>query len=612
VCGHAAYRNAQGGIYNCDVTLRNRLLLILALVGGLCTLTGVGLLRVSIDRHERQELGSVLQIRAHAATGMLDGQMRTAREACSATAAHPGVLACARSGACGDSAADTLQASAAVAGLDSLQVLTPGGQALVVTGDPTGAGLARGHDSTGTMLVRGMGSWWTTLDGVPTQLSVAPVTEDGQRWALVLAARELRSLQPLKEAAGADLALVGGDVVLVHTFGSAASDDVAAVLSASARTEPRRVGIEGERYGVLGADLDPGAGAYRPTLQVAVPWRPITGLDREVSGTLLVIGAVGIVLAAVMLLFTARALTAPLERLVAFARHAAEGDPQALGDHSELPEVAVLEDALEDWLRQQRHLLDQGEQGAREGRDREIDRWIQGSLTPEPPEVEAYDLAVGTWRHDTAGGDLVEMVETDTGALWIAVGDASARGLRAGMLCTLATGALRAAVGIAPASSPSRLLQALDDVLRRYIEAVVWPDSFLAIRLLRLAPDGILSFAGAHEEMVLLRADGTTAEALDWRGSFCGLGLGGEVDDPDGRVRLAPGDCLVLVTDGLLGAVDENGRLFGSRGVQRVVEDASGQPARVVRDRLMGTWTHWARRPDDDATVVVVRRRGAA
>jgi serine phosphatase RsbU (regulator of sigma subunit) len=595
------------------VTIRARLLLILALVGGVCTLGGGVLIHGRLDRHAFEELSGELTLHTAQASDLLESRGDHVARAAGALATHPAAMRRVRGGAGErDALAASMHSLAAVAELDALLLLQVDGRVAATQGTPRVAELAAAHEATTSMLQRGTGRWWAQLDGVPAQLAIEPISEGGQRHGLALAVRQLVDLDATLDTTGADLAIVAGDTVLVHTYTGDLEPALADVLTGARSDSPRRVGIRGERSLLTGIDLATHAGSLQPRLQVTIPWLPRNDLGRDLLLQVAFLGIVGIAVACALLLLTVRAITRPLERLVAFARRAAEGDLRPVEHHAAVPEIAVLEDALNDWLRQQQRQLDEGEQDAREQRDREIDRWIQGSLNPATPGEAAHDMAVGSWRHEDAGGDLCEIVETASGTLWIALGDASTRGLRAGMLSTLLSGALRAAVETAPASSPGRLLQAMDDVLLRYTESVGWEQTFVALRLLRLAPDGTLAYAGAHEEMLLLRADDDGAEVLDWRGAFCGLGISGEVDDPDGRARLAHGDTLVLVSDGVLAAADEGGRLFGSERVSRVARDARGQPARVMRDRLMAAWTQWARGPDDDATVVVVRRRSGA
>jgi serine phosphatase RsbU (regulator of sigma subunit) len=305
---------------------------------------------------------------------------------------------------------------------------------------------------------------------------------------------------------------------------------------------------------------------------------------------------------------SSRSILHPIDQLVAIARRAAAGDNSPVRQHTDIPEIAVLEDALTDLLRQQQRLIKQTRDEARRERDVEIGAWIQDSVTPESLALPGLDLAAGTWRDPDASGDYYDLFEAG-GELWLAIGDVAARGLRAGMLATLLHGSVRAAIEVDPEASPSAVLRALDPLFSRYLTTVGWSETFIALRLVRLSPDGTVRYAGAHEEMLLQRAGEQSTALHQWHGAWLGLGDDGLADDPDGELSLAPGDTLVLFTDGLLGAVDATGRYFGMAGLTKIIERSSGHPSRVVRDRLMTAWSEWVAAPGDDATVIVVRRR---
>jgi len=348
----------------------------------------------------------------------------------------------------------------------------------------------------------------------------------------------------------------------------------------------------------------------RLALSVLVPFE--TASSGELLETLSLIGVIAMAVAAVLLWLSSRAVTVPLERLVTFARDAAAGELRPVERHAAVPEIAVLEDALNDWLRQQERLFELHEAEGRSDRDQEIDRWFQRSVLPQLPQLAGYDLAVGSWRAAEAGGDCCEAILCDDGVLWIAVGEVAARSLRAGILATLLHGSLETAVRAAPAAPPTRVLAVLDDVLARYIERVGWDRTFVAVRLLRIGPDGCVAYAGAHGEMLLSSADGASCEPLDWHGAWLGLGQVGDRDDPDGELTLGAGDTLLLYTDGVSAAQDSSARLFGAERIARALAEARDHPARVLVERLMGQWEQWADRRLDDATIVVVRRRHGA
>jgi len=585
------------------VTIRARLILTLLLVGISFTVASVAIVHRSLEQAAVQRAEGDLAAKITGVEHCFAGMRQSLRVATASIARDPDVVAFLQDpGRNPGNAKVALRTARSLSEADALLLLSPDGTPLLADGPLAVREAVIDDDALGSMLVRGHGTWWTIVEQTPLAATIAPVTEGKQRFGLVVAIYALNSVKPLKITVGAELGATYDSDVLEHTFGHEHGSDAEAVLRLPDQPGGRRVAVGSQRYLMRQIRLDD-----RLVLGVLVPLGAAS--SRELFKTLSLIGVIAMAVAAVMLWFSSRAITGPLERLVTFARNAAAGELRPVERHAAVPEIAVLEDALNDWLRQQQRSLEHGEADCRAGRDREIDRWIQRSMLPTMPEVAGYDLALGSWRAADAGGDCCEAVLCDHGELWIAVGEVATRSLRAGMLATLLHGCLEAAVRTAPAAPPSHILGALDDVLTGYVQRAGWEHTFVALRLLRLGPDGGLAFAGAHEEMLLLRAGAETCEPLDWCGAWLGLGRSGERDDPDGKLHLAAGDTLLLYTDGLLAAQDDTARTFGAERIIETLLDSRGQPARVVSERLLGRWERFAHRRPDDATLVVIRRR---
>jgi serine phosphatase RsbU (regulator of sigma subunit) len=109
---------------------------------------------------------------------------------------------------------------------------------------------------------------------------------------------------------------------------------------------------------------------------------------------------------------------------------------------------------------------------------------------------------------------------------------------------------------------------------------------------------------GGHPLPLVLRADGTVEHA-GIPGTLLGI-----FADPDLRedvVELAPGDALVLYTDGVTEA-GLVGKQFGERALREALEVCFGMSARSVaehvRNRVM---EHEGGMPRDDVAVLVLR-----
>jgi sigma-B regulation protein RsbU (phosphoserine phosphatase) len=73
---------------------------------------------------------------------------------------------------------------------------------------------------------------------------------------------------------------------------------------------------------------------------------------------------------------------------------------------------------------------------------------------------------------------------------------------------------------------------------------------------------------------------------------------------------LAPGDRLLMWTDGVSEALDVDGRPFGRSRVERVIADTIGGSAGLVEALTDAVRRHAGGTPQDDVTVVAVTVSG--
>jgi sigma-B regulation protein RsbU (phosphoserine phosphatase) len=89
------------------------------------------------------------------------------------------------------------------------------------------------------------------------------------------------------------------------------------------------------------------------------------------------------------------------------------------------------------------------------------------------------------------------------------------------------------------------------------------------------------------------------------------LGVKGEYHWKQKFVTLAPGDVLVLYTDGVTEAQDPQGDLFEMPRLQEVVRRTAGRSAKTILDAILNEVQRFtAGAPgQDDIAIVVIRRK---
>jgi PAS domain S-box-containing protein len=235
---------------------------------------------------------------------------------------------------------------------------------------------------------------------------------------------------------------------------------------------------------------------------------------------------------------------------------------------------------------------------------RQLAEQLQRETLPERPLRLPRARVATRYRAGGAGmrvgGDFFDAFSTQDGATLLVIGDVTGKGAPAAAIATVARSTLRTA-GLYETSAAAILCTLNLTLLRHRAETT--RGRFVSVAACRLDEgprDGLevtICLAG-HPAPVLQRADGTVQVA--GRGGTL-LGFKGEPRLQEVGVTLAPGDRLVLFTDGLSEAMES---LDPPRTVQDVLQDGRDRSLDTLADRLLDQ-AALGRRVDDVAICVV-------
>ena len=207
------------------------------------------------------------------------------------------------------------------------------------------------------------------------------------------------------------------------------------------------------------------------------------------------------------------------------------------------------------------------------------------------PHIAGLDY-YSDWRPARGlSGDYLDYFELPDGALGLALGDVSGKGLAAALL-TSSLHSLARALRHGQGGSLSVLTAAIDEMFYE-----VCPDSSYATMFMaRLdAARGVLHYVNAgHEPPVVLRKTryGYRSVALEPTGPVIGM-----LRKPvfhENAITLAPGDVLVAFTDGLCETVNPRGEEWGFHRLLATVQASSYRRARDIVDQVLEAATEFA------------------
>jgi len=238
-------------------------------------------------------------------------------------------------------------------------------------------------------------------------------------------------------------------------------------------------------------------------------------------------------------------------------------------------------------------------------------RQVQQDLLPAGIE-DRPGVDFSTYFEPSAaiGGDYFDILAAGDGRVAVVVADVAGHGLAAGLRMALVKSALTLLVEDRVAA-PAILAR-----VHRLLRNKAGERSFVTASLSLFDPaTGSFELTNAgHPPAYVVRGGGQVEEILAPGMPLGAIGAVGGVAAPPGEARgkLAPGDAMVWLSDGLIECVNAAGEQFG---YDRVRQHLAGPPAsaEALRDRLLdAVRRHTQGLPaDDDRTLVVMRYRGA-
>ncbi|MEV0564377.1 fused response regulator/phosphatase [Dactylosporangium sp. NPDC050588] len=222
---------------------------------------------------------------------------------------------------------------------------------------------------------------------------------------------------------------------------------------------------------------------------------------------------------------------------------------------------------------------------------------LQQSMLPRSlPAVPGVQLAVRyqpASEHASVGGDFYEILQVD-GRLVAAIGDVAGHSLRAATIMAEVRHALRAY--LVEDSSPGPSMERLNRMMLRLL-----PEEIATMCLLSMDPaSGEVRLTNAGHPPPLRVRDGRVSLV---EGRVALLGVPTSHED-EVRLTLAPGETLILVTDGL---IEVRGHTFneGLDALCRAVGEVEDDLEQFC-DRLLSALSAGSR--DDDVALLVIRR----
>lgn len=230
-------------------------------------------------------------------------------------------------------------------------------------------------------------------------------------------------------------------------------------------------------------------------------------------------------------------------------------------------------------------------------------RKIQIAALPRTnPELPGLEVAAVYTPASDVAGDFYDFLELDHGCLGIFIADVSGHGVPAALVASMLKIALATQSG--NASSPARILAALNTLFCGRLERQFITAAYVHID----STANTLTVASAGHPPPILRQGETTDEIV-----APGVVLGRFRDAQYEEVTrsFAPGDTLVLYTDGVTETANKGGDIWGDDRLLSTIASHGNNSANALAGTIVAELTSWRGTkgpPEDDVTMIVVRR----
>ncbi|HKV25263.1 MAG TPA: SpoIIE family protein phosphatase [Candidatus Acidoferrum sp.] len=234
-----------------------------------------------------------------------------------------------------------------------------------------------------------------------------------------------------------------------------------------------------------------------------------------------------------------------------------------------------------------------------------IARDIQQALLPRNfPEHHHLSVTGCNYPCLSVGGDYFDVFPLDENRTAFLIADVSGKGLGAALLTTMLQGALSA---MTLGTSPANVFNHVNRFLCDHAEVGRYATMFFGI----LSKDGNLEFINAGHPSPFLIRHGAAEEPFS-EGSYP-VGLVPEAEYSVSRLKLEPGDTMVLFSDGVTEAMDPEEQLFGVARLREVLTGQSECPLEQLQKCVLEAVENFARGASqaDDLTLLIVRYRAA-
>lgn len=228
---------------------------------------------------------------------------------------------------------------------------------------------------------------------------------------------------------------------------------------------------------------------------------------------------------------------------------------------------------------------------------------VQLALVPKKfPELTGLSFSVYSNPARGVCSDYYDVIQTKADKVVVAVGDVAGKGIAASLVMVM----IRSILNLITASAKDAAT--LLSWVNRGVSGKVDLDHYATVGLVIVdASTGGLEYANAAQQPLLIyRGEADAIETIDSKS--VPIGVERSTVFAAKRVALKPGDILVMYTDGVVEAMNEQGKQFGRKNLGNAIQRLHARSAREITSGIgedLAAFIGRARQHDDQTVLVM-------
>jgi sigma-B regulation protein RsbU (phosphoserine phosphatase) len=235
-----------------------------------------------------------------------------------------------------------------------------------------------------------------------------------------------------------------------------------------------------------------------------------------------------------------------------------------------------------------------------------IAKRIQTALLPLKKNIAGFEVAATMLPATMVGGDYYDIIKNDRGEQWVTIGDVSGHGVEAGLIMMMVQTSITSCVHSSNSMKPSEVFIEVNKVIRKNLLRLN-SKKYMTLSIVKIEDEQLI-VAGRHQDFVIYREADHKLEIVPAEGTW--LGLSDDISEytNDTVIPVSKNDIIVLYTDGITEAFDDQDELFGDERFHEIILSHGSQSPRELLQTIVSSVNSHQVDQYDDISLVLLKK----